>query len=93
MKPKKVFKKKLKLNKNTIANLNHGQMKGLKGGEISDTCPSLPATCKPIDCGGSLECTATCAVTEEWCSNNYTCPGMATCDGFTCAFPVTCDCM
>lgn len=68
MKQKKVLNKKLVLNKNTIADLNHRQMKGLKGGEITViTCPSFcELSCKPIQCE-SLICTGFCQVTEELC--------------------------
>ena len=68
MKQKKVLNKKLVLNKNTIADLNHRQMKDLIGGELTDTeCPSLcDPSCKPIQCD-SLICTGTCQVTVELC--------------------------
>ena len=73
MKPKKVLNKKLVLSKNTIANLNHLQMKGLKGGEITDTCPSFPATCKPLQCGPSLECATPDTTDYSWCDTGCAC--------------------
>jgi natural product precursor len=55
MKTKK-FNKKLGLNKTTIADLDVRQMKGLKGGGITETCPWV---CEP-----TRKCSGGCPVTE-----------------------------
>ena len=81
MKTKKILNKKLVLKKNTIANLNNGHMKDLKGGGFTDTC-------KPQICN-SLECTGTpCEITEYFCSEEtcyqYTCQCATVEAGYTC---------
>ena len=61
---KKVLNKLLVLNKNTIANLDHGQMEHLKGGATVG-CPSIPETCK-WECNPTLDCSGSpCADTDH----------------------------
>ena len=80
----KKFKKKLMLNKKTIADLNNLQMGWAKGGEPgTETC----------ECSGDLTCWGgrTC---EPLCTEEYPCPTQgATCEncptnvGKTCEHP------
>ncbi len=89
MKTKK-FNSKLSLNKKTIANLNNHELNYVRGGDTAPSackCDSEIAICQPTGA-----CTATCGETDEWCTNQYTCAPRATCEGFTCKFPNTCNC-
>jgi len=47
----KTFNKKLFLNKNTVANLNDSEMKGIKGGETEYPCfTERESLCNPSVC-------------------------------------------
>ena len=61
----KKFAKKLALNKSTVANLNHGQMSGLKGGgwDTKITCPF----CNSIDSCEETLCTICMSIPETFC--------------------------
>lgn len=81
----KTFKKKLNLNKNTIADLSNGQLGHVKGGCV-DTFPSCPI--KPVS--EDPTCLVTCA-TCETCVTCVTCVTCQTCFGQnTCAPNIQC---
>lgn len=87
----KKFEKRLSLNKQTVANLNVGEMKKSKGGATEPAlCTTLPIevcsldTCKPLQCGPSLECPTESAAGD--------CSGAPTCEGYTCDVGFTCAC-
>jgi len=66
---KKEFKKKLSLNKQTIANLNQSEMNELKGGQNEAFGSSAN--------GNLCICLTTllnCRVSELGCQTNHTCP-------------------
>ena len=68
MKTKKL-EKKLGLNKITISRLG-SEMKNVKGGDISDTCPwtdTCLLTCNPYYCYESIETCETCIRIHTWC--------------------------
>jgi hypothetical protein len=77
MKPKN-FRKKLSLNKTTVAALNTGAMNGVRGGATGySDCPCIPTiydctiTC---DCPTINDCTETCNTCAETCNCTKTCP-------------------
>ncbi len=82
MKTKKL-EKKLTLNKKTIANLYHGQMRNVRGGGLLPSDPGFP-------CTGTEPGTETCADTCNTCFTFcVTCVSLCvscadTCGGYTC---------
>ena len=78
MKPKKI-EKKLFLNKKTIAHLNNGQLREVKGGDTTvtlDTCQTY--------------CSCTCE-TCVWTITGCYCPtGHRKCDTYICVVTETC---
>ena len=83
MKPKN-FKKKLTLNKKTIADLSTGQLEGVKGGFIDTS---------PFTCGTESVCFCRWTDTCETCETCVTCNTCNTCNytcGGGCSFKYTC---
>lgn len=79
----KNFKRRLTLNKKTIANLNYGQLVQVKGGAVTPTCP----TCET--CLTYCSCTCeTCVPTGQDPTND--CTGYKTCDTIVCPISETC---
>ncbi|MBN2789447.1 MAG: class I lanthipeptide [Candidatus Delongbacteria bacterium] len=64
--------KKLKLNKETIANLNSDMMKNLRGGNDSEQ-PTL-YTCRPVNtCGNNYTCNGYATCTGLTCEEPTLC--------------------
>jgi hypothetical protein len=79
----KNFKKRLTLNKKTIANLNNGELAQAKGGGLTPSCP----TCET--CLTYCSCTCeTCVPTGQEPTDN--CTGHKTCDTYICYVSDTC---
>ena len=93
MKPKR-FKKKLALNKKTVANLSIGEKQAVKGGAehtIALTCSCVPP-CESADANcvtqaATCNCTATCLTICTCGDTCHTCTG---CPPITIAYTCTC---
>jgi hypothetical protein len=79
----KTFKKKLGLNKNTIANLTFGQLGSIKGGHISTR---FDCTCTVIEtannCPSKLftDCICPTDLSCATCIGEFTCGGQVGCN-------------
>lgn len=85
---KKQFAKKLALNKQTVANLDKNSLSGVVAGADTDpgsicVCPTNGPICQP-----TTQCTGGCDTEQVECNQTV----QATCEGFTCASPQTCNC-
>ena len=89
MKQKK-FTKKLVLNKQTIADLAHPQMKGVKGGGTYTCypCTIYDSVCPTCPDGGGNTCEPPCRPTDFPCTIfDSVCPTCPDGGGNTCEFP------
>lgn len=85
----KDFKKKLTLNKKTVANLSNGQLGHVKGGCVEGTtsCLTRRLTCDTCTCFITCETCVTCVTCGGTCQ---TCFGQNTCDpDLACIHPTT----
>jgi hypothetical protein len=87
---RKKLSKKFSLNKRTVANLDRKSLSGIFGGVYTDP----GSTCKFCEtedpfCQPTAACTGSpCPTYDPNCNETI----QATCQGFTCAIPNTCNC-